>query len=245
MKSPEVSIELLIARMRLALDEQPMKTSSKAFCAMSVALALADARMAEIGHGAHATEVEWLALCRDAYRRIRGDETPAPRPGLGRCTICLAGGRLVDAVYVATAASGLEWFECAAHDSADHKEVFGEAGHERVKLDAIEVWFARAARRHRETEGDASIQNKPLDCLGLELPTRNCTICMARWKRRVPAALIATGENGMQWFECASHVKEDHYLTFGEGGELRVSVEPIEQWFARHGLSGSPSAPAK
>jgi hypothetical protein len=62
---------------------------------------------------------------------------------------------------------------------------------------------------------------------------RICTSCQPK---TVPAKFVASAAevipgHPMQWFECGEHEPTDNLA-----GELRVSLEPIEDWFKRHGL---------
>jgi len=63
------------------------------------------------------------------------------------CTACVAHSKPVPALNVATAADGLQWFECGAHDATDNV-----AGAVRVESEPLESWRARAALR-RQLEG--------------------------------------------------------------------------------------------
>jgi len=56
------------------------------------------------------------------------------------CTACLAQSKRVAARLVATAADGLQWFECGAHEATDNV-----AGVVRVESEPLEAWRARLA----------------------------------------------------------------------------------------------------
>ncbi len=58
------------------------------------------------------------------------------------CTICNAKGQQVVATHVAASATGLEWYECGAHEPGDHDAEFG-FGEQRVGLVLLVDWFRR------------------------------------------------------------------------------------------------------
>jgi hypothetical protein len=77
--------------------------------------------------------------------------------------------------------------------------------------------------------------------------SHNCGRCSARGSIE-PASQVATGESGLQWFECLEHDELDN-----EAGERRVRREPFESWLrrahaaalaARHGWGEPLPSPA-
>jgi len=72
-------------------------------------------------------------------------EQPEPYP----CLMCQSRAERVDAGMVATAADGLQWFECNEHDATDNI-----AGVTRTKLETIAAW--RAANLARQGVADSS-----------------------------------------------------------------------------------------
>lgn len=61
----------------------------------------------------------------------------------------------------------------------------------------------------------------------MQNPGRNCTVCLAN-NARVDARFVATAADGLQWYECGEHEADDNVAR-----TLRVSLEPIDEWFAR------------
>ncbi len=58
------------------------------------------------------------------------------------CTVCNAKGKRRPAKYVATAADGLQWYECEAHAPDDNL-----ADSLRVRLEPIDDWFRAITER--------------------------------------------------------------------------------------------------
>lgn len=54
------------------------------------------------------------------------------------CTVCLSRDRRVLATQIATAADGLQWYECDGHGPEDNL-----AEEPRVALEPIAEWYAR------------------------------------------------------------------------------------------------------
>jgi hypothetical protein len=72
-----------------------------------------------------------------AVLRHLGERLAVLNPGR-KCTVCTwKGSPQVLALYVATCAEGLQWFECDAHSPTDNvnQKI-------RVRLDPIDSWFA-------------------------------------------------------------------------------------------------------
>lgn len=59
---------------------------------------------------------------------------------------------------------------------------------------------------------------------------RPCTVCMGHGER-VDATHVARAEDGTEWFECGKHDPACNEVPF-----VRVSLTPIAEWFASHGL---------
>jgi hypothetical protein len=60
----------------------------------------------------------------------------------------------------------------------------------------------------------------------MENPGRTCTVCNANGRLGIAAKYVATAAGGSQWYECAEHSPTDNVL-----GQLRVRLEPIDEWF--------------
>lgn len=58
-------------------------------------------------------------------------------------------------------------------------------------------------------------------------PGRNCTVCL-RHRTQVAARFVAKDAEGMEWYECGEHEPDDNVA-----GVVRVSLTPIDEWFAR------------
>lgn len=68
----------------------------------------------------------------------------APQVAARRCTVCGLNGKTVPSTHIATAKSGMQWFECGSHGPDDHAVAFGgDAGETRVALEPLVAWFAR------------------------------------------------------------------------------------------------------
>lgn len=59
----------------------------------------------------------------------------------------------------------------------------------------------------------------------MSAPARPCTKCGSN------AVAVAADATGLEWFECANHGPRDN-----RAGVERVSLTPIEKWFADRGL---------
>ena len=62
---------------------------------------------------------------------------------------------------------------------------------------------------------------------------RICTSCQPKI---VPAKFVASAAevipgHAMQWFECGAHEATDNLA-----GEVRVNLEPLDEWLRRYGL---------
>lgn len=60
---------------------------------------------------------------------------------------------------------------------------------------------------------------------------RTCTVCNARGELGRTATHVARTVDGMEWYECGKHEPTDNLSE-----SARVALEPIGEWFARHGL---------
>jgi len=55
-----------------------------------------------------------------------------------------------------------------------------------------------------------------------------CTVCMSR-SNPVAAQNVASSADGLEWFECGAHEATDNVA-----GVVRVELEPLDVWRARH-----------
>jgi hypothetical protein len=78
-----------------------------------------------------------------AIRTLGEESEPYP------CLMCQTRAERVDAEMVATAADGLQWFECGEHEPSDNI-----AGVVRTRLESIADW--RAANLARQGVADSS-----------------------------------------------------------------------------------------
>jgi hypothetical protein len=62
-------------------------------------------------------------------------------------------------------------------------------------------------------------------------PLRRCTVCLALRRHR-EACYVATGPEGLQWFECDGHQAYEHGSIFGEDTSART-LTPLKEWLTQ------------